>query len=303
MLSCNKGKARFDWLKAGQTKSNPNFARMNSSEIDHNGFHLHYYPSGNGEKKLLVFHGYGQKSDDWNHYLKAFETSYTIYYFELFGHGRSLVEKEAEKKGLRHKDWQIIFAKFLQQERIEIFSMIAYSLGAKLGLLTAEFFGKNIEKTILMAPDGVKPDFAQILLLRNQPGRWLLQWFSRHPRVLNRSLFLVHKSGFINRKAHEYFRQQTGSTETRNFVMLIWYTYRHLRPNIRKTMQAALQHNQSFYLIYGKRDSLIHSRYMEAAIGQRPKSLKGDNFALETGHHLMIPEVKILLEKILLSSQ
>lgn len=42
---------------------------------------------------------------------------------------------------------------------------------------------------------------------------------------------------------------------------------------------------------------------MEAAIGQRPKSLKGDNFALETGHHLMIPEVKILLEKILLSSQ
>ena len=76
---------------------------MNSSEIDHNGFHLHYYPSGNGEKKLLVFHGYGQKSDDWHHYLKAFETSYTIYYFELFGHGRSLVEKEAEKKGILAK--------------------------------------------------------------------------------------------------------------------------------------------------------------------------------------------------------
>lgn len=272
---------------------------MLNAEINYKGFNLHYGKSGSGEKILLVFHGYGQTIEEWHKFLIGFENHYTIYYFQLFGHGNSQVNQEAVKKGLRHPDWQNIFSSFLAKEKISVFSLLAYSLGAKLGLLTAQYFAGQTEKTILMAPDGVKPDFAQIFLLRNQPGRWLLQWFHRNPGVLNKSLLLAHKSGIINHKAHEYFRQQTLSRDNRNFVLTIWYIYRHLRPDIHQSMRSLSGREQSFYLIYGTKDSLIHRRYIETALARRPKKLKGENFPMKAGHQLMIEEVKEILTRIL----
>jgi pimeloyl-ACP methyl ester carboxylesterase len=272
---------------------------MKDQEIYYHGFKLHYEKSGNGNKVLLVFHGYGQSIETWQNFLQDFENNYCIYYFHLFGHGKSKVDEHAVQRGLSLHDWQSIFSEFLAKESIAKFSLLSYSLGAKLGILTSENFSEIIENTIFLAPDGVKPDYAQILFLRNQLGRWLLKWFQHHPDVLNRSLFLARKAGLINQRAHQYFLQQTETKETRNFVVLIWYAYRKLRPNIHKAMQACLKSGAAFFLFYGNRDSLIHKKYIEEAIGLRPKELQGFNQQFETGHNLMIPEVKKTLSKLL----
>ncbi len=273
---------------------------MNDQEIYYHGFKLHYEKSGIGKKVLLVFHGYGQSTETWQNFLQEFEKNYCIYYFHLFGHGKSKIDEQAVQRGLCLHDWQSIFSEFLAKESIAKFSLLSYSLGAKLGILTSEYFSQKIENTIFLAPDGVKPDYAQILFLRNQPGRWLLKWLQQHPEALNRSLFLARKAGLINHRAHQYFLQQTETKETRNFVMLIWYAYRKLRPDIHKAMQACLNSRTAFYLFYGNRDSLIHKKYIEGAIALRPKELTGYNQLFETGHNLLIPEVKKTLSKLLI---
>lgn len=276
------------------------FAVMVSAQIYYHGFHLFYEKTGTGNKALVVFHGYGQETGTWKKFLEPLEAEYCIYLFHLFGHGKSKIEEHAMQRGIDHQDWQKIFNEFLIQESLERFHLIAYSLGAKLGLLTAEFFSAKIKDAIFLAPDGVKPDYAQIIFLRNQPGRWLLNWFHHHPGVLNQSLHLVKKAGIINHRAHQYFVQQTESMESRNFVLHIWYAYRKLRPNIRRTMLSCAKNKTSFFVLYGNRDSLIHRKYIEGAIKQWPKALEGFYQMHETGHNLLIPEVQKSLKKILL---
>ena len=273
---------------------------MEAGQIYYHGFRLFYEKTEARKQALIVFHGYGQNTETWRKFLEPFESEYCLYYFHLFGHGKSKVDEHAIERGLSHQDWQNIFNEFLSREGLNHFNLIAYSLGAKLGLITAEYFSEKINRVIFLAPDGVKPDYAQILFLRNSPGRWLLNWFHHHPNALNNSLHLVKRAGIINKRAHQYFLQQTESRESRNFVLQIWYAYRKLRPNIKRSMNACAESETRFYLMYGNRDSLIHKKYIESAIALWPHKLKGEKQAFDTGHNLLIPEVRTKLEEILL---
>jgi len=276
---------------------------MPFTEIQLHGFQLHYEKRGGGTRNILVFHGYGQEISIWKNFLSPLEENNVVYYFHLFGHGKSLVNENALLKGLNNTEWQQMLELFLRKEMIQRFSLIAYSLGAKLGLLVNEYFAPQIDHAIYLAPDGVKPDYAQIILIRNKPGRLLLNWFHRNPALLNYSLGLAKKVGAINHRAHQYFLQQTQTIESRNFVLQIWYAYRKLRPNIERAMMESLQSNTAFYLFYGTKDSLINKKYIESAIKKRPKELKGFNLSFQVGHNLLTEDVKEKLVMIFKSAK
>ena len=53
-----------------------------------NGIALHYQEAGTGEP-LLLLHGLGSRSDDWEMQLPAFAGRYRVIAPDLRGHGRS----------------------------------------------------------------------------------------------------------------------------------------------------------------------------------------------------------------------
>ena len=47
---------------------------------------LHYYKFGNGEKKMLCFHGYGMHGKQFKIFEQPLGSKYTFYGFDLFFH-------------------------------------------------------------------------------------------------------------------------------------------------------------------------------------------------------------------------
>lgn len=105
---------------------------------------LHY--SKNGNRPLLMFHGYGQDASVFKHI-----EGYSI---ELFFHGNSIWNKGEEP--LEKSEWKDIIDEFLNKNNITTFSVLGFSMGGKFALATLEAFPGRVKEIILLAPDGVQ---------------------------------------------------------------------------------------------------------------------------------------------------
>ena len=50
---------------------------------------LYYYREGDGNKVILLFHGFGQDHKAFDSWIDVLESDYTIFAFDLFFHGNS----------------------------------------------------------------------------------------------------------------------------------------------------------------------------------------------------------------------
>src|SRR5690242_7478922 len=83
---------------------------------------IHYTKSGDGEKALLTFHGYGQDNTVFNNY-----RGYTFYHIDLFFHGKSVWDKGEES--LEKDEWKKLIEDILIKENIHSFSLLGFSMG------------------------------------------------------------------------------------------------------------------------------------------------------------------------------
>src|ERR1041384_3075655 len=110
---------------------------------------LNYIRSGDGERSMLTFHGYGQDNSVFNNY-----TGYTFYHIDLFFHGKSEWNKGEEP--LEKDEWKSLVEELLVKNNIQTFSVMGFSMGGKFALATLEAFPGRVKEIILLAPDGIK---------------------------------------------------------------------------------------------------------------------------------------------------
>src|SRR5688500_16753590 len=125
--------------------------------IDYNGSRLHYAKTGNGDKHLLVFHGFGQDMNVFEFLANSLSRHYTFYVFDLYFHGKSYWANGEQT--LTKGEWKEIMKIFFSQNQIGNFSVAAFSLGGKFALATLESFPDKTKEIFLIAPDGIKTSF------------------------------------------------------------------------------------------------------------------------------------------------
>src|SRR6478736_2698347 len=108
---------------------------------------LYYYREGDGNKVILLFHGFGQDHKAFDSWIEAFEKDYAIFTFDLFFHGNS---KWVNQQALTKQDWKKIIELFLKQEKVDQFEIAGFSIGAKFVLTTLELFPERTSKVILL---------------------------------------------------------------------------------------------------------------------------------------------------------
>lgn len=216
--------------------------------------------SGEGTESILLFHGYGQSIEAFNEILPGIPFGFTRFHFHLPAHGASadLAERPFDKKSLH-----AFFLRWFKENGVGQFSVAGYSLGGKLALLLAEFFPERIHKIILIAPDGIKPDVANLLLNRNLLGRLTMRFLHRHPFIIRSSLQLARRSGIMHEKVFQYFIEQTANARNREFAMRTWKAFRKLRPDLHKiTSVLSDRMHGRILIVYGRSDKLVPSVYL-----------------------------------------
>ncbi|MDX1628343.1 MAG: alpha/beta hydrolase, partial [Fulvivirga sp.] len=247
---------------------------------------MHYSIQGSGDKIILAFHGFGQDHSAFDLLASKIGEQYTIYSFDLFFHGKS--HWMDHKPALTKSFWKKLVTAFCQQEGIEHFTILAFSMGGKFALACIETMPSYIKKLILIAPDGIKtsawyslatyPIFFQSYFksMIVKPGRFysLLNAFQRF-KLLDKGI-------------SKFAASQMNTVKKRRRVYYSWITFKLLVFDMQIISRIINNHQIPLDMYIGRYDKIITQAGMEKLLN------KLDDYNLyivESGHNDLIKKI------------
>ncbi|HYG39684.1 MAG TPA: alpha/beta hydrolase [Cytophagales bacterium] len=240
---------------------------------------------GSGSKSILTFHGFGQTKASFRPFEKVFE-EYTFYNFDLFFHGKSLWNEQAPY--LTKEFWGALISAFLTEHHIRSFSLVGYSMGGKFVLAILEKFPDQIERIILIAPDGIKTSFWYSLATYPYWIRVLFKKTIHDPLLFKRFVRLIRAFRLVDKSLLKFAETQMDTEEKRARVYFSWVVFRALKFDMDIISSFLNRHQIILEVFLGKYDKMITEKNLQDLLN------KVTNFKmniLETGHNKLIAEV------------
>lgn len=252
------------------------------------GYQMGYVKFGQGPHPLLAFHGFGQHAEVFYNLEAALGKHFTVYSFDLFHHGKSLfpqgVPKNTPITPEFHQAW---IETFLNENTIQRFSMIGYSLGGRLVFQTLQQMPQRVQSLILLAPDGIKKSFWYHYATQNPRGKILFQRTVERPELFFRLVKYLRMMGFVSKKMEKFTHSQFGDREKREKVLHVWNAYSRIVPRVGITKQVLRQYHIPVALFTGKYDPVLNSE-IGSILHKGMEDLVTWK-VLETGHDLLKP--------------
>lgn len=233
----------------------------NGFVTEFNGYRLFAERFGHGPEPLLAFHGFGQHAGIWRVFEEVLSEKFTVYSFEHFHHGRSFYPENKRKSAPFSADtWQGLIQTFLRERQITNFSLMGYSLGGKTALQTLEMFPEQVNRLVLLAPDGVIESGWYKFVSRNKAGELLYKSFINKPDMLFGLMKGMAKVGAVSEKEYKFATGQLDSEEKRKLVYYTWRSYALIRPHLDTIKQIINRRNIPAHIITGKYDTVLNPR-------------------------------------------
>src|SRR5205085_247412 len=132
-----------------------------------------------------------------------------------------------KNKSITKEELENIFKEFLQQNNIDHFSVMGFSLGGKIALQLTEFFSNRIELILLFAPDGLMHTGLIQFATGNLPGREIFKRMIKYPSWFLRLLKLIQRFDVIDKKLIEFIEYSLNSYHKRQQLWNVWICFRH----------------------------------------------------------------------------
>ncbi|MFC5271786.1 alpha/beta fold hydrolase [Adhaeribacter terreus] len=247
---------------------------------------LHYQKLGHGPRVLLAFHGFGQNLSYYVPVAEALKEMYTIYAFDLFFHGQSWLDKAHTPLT---KDFLIeLVQRFLQEEKLEKFSLAGFSMGGKFALTILESFPEKIYSVFLVAPDGIKTSFWYNVA--TYPG-WLAGFFKRtvvKPQPFFKFVNVLNRFKLMHPAILRFAAHQMNSPAKRLKIYKSWTSFRLLQFDLPAIIKLLNRTEIPMVFFLGTFDKIITA----AGLQFFTKALHNCQvITLKTGHSHLLAEV------------
>lgn len=250
----------FEIAKIIFAKFFPVFIKMEYKQLIHRNSSISYYRFGSGPKTVVCFHGYGEEATAYEFLGKYGGTQFTFYSIDLPFHG-----KTEWKDGLKFtiNDLKQIVEKILEQEdfnpQLFKFSLFGFSLGGRIALSLYQSIPDQIEKLILLAPDGLKVNFWYWLATQTWLGNRFFKLTMYKPGWFFGFLKLLNKLNLVNTSIFKFVNYYIGDAEVRRLLYFRWTTLRKVKPIVSQIKKNIEKYNTQVRLVYGKHDRIILS--------------------------------------------
>jgi pimeloyl-ACP methyl ester carboxylesterase len=256
---------------------------------------MHYSAYGKGEKVLICFHGYGQSNEHFKSLEKVLGGEYLIYGFDLFYHGQSFWHEK--EKPLSKIFWQEMMQKFLSEKKIGRFEVLGFSMGGKFALATLEKFYQQIDKIILIAPDGIKTSFWYILA--TYPF-WMRKIFRRiiiRPGIYFSLVKILSVLRLADKGVLRFANTQMQTRKQRRRVYYSWIVFRELTFDMKMISDILNKNSIKLEIFLGEYDKIITKENMKGLL----EKLKDYSLnMLPAGHSALVESVAEYYKKSLI---
>jgi len=258
---------------------------------------VHFHEYGTGAKPLLAFHGYGMTGKQFHVLERSVLKDYHVYGFDHFFHHESRLDNWTEQQiltGMPRAMVRQYVEEWFKLHGRQRFSVMAYSIGANIGLILVEEFPDLIDEVILMAPDGLSV-FKGFYFLQHRPfGRWLFNRLTKSKWMAVALLKNLLRVGFIDQSL---FKIAYSEIDTPKKRLDVYYTLNLLRTLVPDTEKIAglINHYQiKCVLIFGEDDNLFTYQSAQPFINQLSNPIV---HKVKLGHWLVIPALDDYLVK------
>lgn len=249
---------------------------------------LSYIRFGSGPNPAFCFHGYGEEAGSFAFLEKYAGNQYTFFAIDLPFHGKT---EWKEGYNCSINNMQEIIGKILNandQQRVTgnlKLALIGYSLGGRVALALYERMSTQIERLVLLAPDGLKVNFWYWLSTQTWIGNKLFSFTMKHPKWFFAFLKLLNNLKLVNASIFKFVNYYIGDKEVRRLLYARWTTLRKLKPDLKKIKSLVNDSKTKIRLVYGQHDRIILS-----SVGEKFKKGIEDNctiVVIHSGHQVL----------------
>lgn len=219
-----------------------------------------YYCFGSGPRQVICFHGYGEEARLYNFLEKYAGDQFTFCSIDLPYHGQT---KWNEGLNFSHNHLQQIIGTILREvnqqpaRSNEKLILLGFSLGGRIALSLYQAQPENVEKLILLAPDGLIVNFWYWFSTQTWIGNKIFSFSMKYPGWFFAFLKMVNKLGLVNASVFKFVNYYIGNKEARELLYQRWTGLRKLKPNLHRIKNLIRQHQTQTRLVYGKYDRII----------------------------------------------
>lgn len=238
----------------------------------------------------MLFHGFGQTGNIFEDWFSALSASHTIYAFDLYYHGQS----HRVDTQLSHKEWNADFQKILQQEGIETYYLVTFSLGGRFALSIMRYGLTKPNLLIMLAPDGFLQNF-YYRLATNQFINPLFRYLMNRPKQFDKVVNWIAKLGLAPSGMIRFAKRELKEPESRIKVYKTWTYFKNLQLSQNELEQLLIK-NDEVHLILGSEDQIISAK----EVSNRYAHLKDLQIhLLPSKHNQLIDDSKSLVASLL----
>jgi pimeloyl-ACP methyl ester carboxylesterase len=234
---------------------------------------LFYNKTGNGgvkNKTLLLFHGVGQDHTIFNSLVRHVQDAYSCYTFDLFFHGQS--EWKGPDTPLTKQEWKKSLNRFFEQERIDSFDVLGYSIGGRLALATVEAFPEKTDNLYMIAGEGLRKSFWYSWATHPVFGQRLFRRITKNPSLLITILKVAQSIRIIPATTVALAITQLKSSEKRMQVYGAWILLSKLEVNASVLNATAEQYGVTLHFLFGAIDEIMSPSHAKAIQKQIPRA-------------------------------
>jgi pimeloyl-ACP methyl ester carboxylesterase len=231
-------------------------------QLLYNASRISYIRFGAGHRLAFCFHGYGEEAASFSFLEKYAGTEYTFFAIDLPFHGKT---EWNDGFNCMISDIQKVIEVIVNENNGQLTtdnrqrSLIGFSLGGRVALSLYEKTPSQIERLVLLAPDGLKVNFWYWLSAQTWIGNKLFALTMKHPGWFFGFLKLLNKLKLVNASIFKFVNYYIGDKEVRRLLYARWTTLRKIKPNLKQIKSSVHSNKTTVRLIYGKHDRIILS--------------------------------------------
>jgi pimeloyl-ACP methyl ester carboxylesterase len=235
---------------------------MESYFITYKSSQIHYYQYGTGNKLLLCFHGYGESGASFGFLEKYIAGDFTAIALDFPLHGQTIW---SEGMNFDASDLLVIIDKIINSKSIpkQKKCLLGFSMGGRVALALMEHITEDIEKIILVAPDGLTISFWYWLATQTILGNRLFYLTMQYPGWFFFLLKIGNMLRIINQSVFKFASHYLHNKPIRTILYNRWTLMRKFRPNSKKIKQLVIHNQIPTKLLYGEFDRIIRYQVAE----------------------------------------
>ncbi len=243
--------------------------------------HWHFRVSGHGPLLLLACHGFSQGPEYFDSLTKPLEGIAQVWAVELPGHGKT--SWPGERPASPHDLLQLLRA-LKTRTKDPPLAVLGFSMGGRYAMALGQTPEANLHSLHLAAPEGLSPNWAQIISTETAIGRWIIQHHIDHPGLINNPVAWLERSRLVSKKMADFVRANVASRTLRIQLRESWIAMSGLKPDRAQLARQAASHKMPVHIYAGKRDPLINMSRARAFAEKIPEA---QFHPLDKGHFLI----------------